>query len=368
MRPGRAGGGAGGPRDIPTTLGWRVARGVRSLFPGYFALVMATGIISVASHLLGIGWAARILLYANLFFYGVLSLLFLARLLFYFPDVIADLREPLRGPGFFTLVAGTCVLGSQLVVVAQRRVAAEVLWFLGIGLWIVVTYAFFTAIISRPEKPSLEQGISGAWLIASVATQSVAVLGTLLGAEFEVGREVALFFALAMYLLGSMLYLNIITLIFYRFTFLHLTTAKLSPSYWINMGAVAITTLAGATLIMVSGEWSFLAMLRPFLVGFTLFFWATGTWWIPLLVILGVWRHVVHRFPLTYDPHFWAGVFPLGMYTVATLRLSHATELGFLEVIPRYFIYVDYFAWLVAFAGLAHEVWRLLAGSDPASV
>lgn len=344
-----------GPR-----LAARMRDGVESLFPGYFALVMATGIISMAAHSLGMQWAALILLFANILFFLVLAVLYVARLIFFFPKVLEDLHEPLRGPGFFTVVAGVCVFGSQLLLVAEERGVAKVLWFVGIGLWVVVMYSFFTAIIGREEKPSLDQGISGGWLIATVATQSVSELGTLLGKGFSTGREVTFFFTLVMYLLGSMLYLNIITLIFYRFTFMPITTKRLSPTYWINMGAVAITTLAGSTLLLHADAWDFLQMLRPFLVGFTLFFWATGTWWIPLLVILGVWRHGVHRFPLEYDPHFWAGVFPMGMYTMATLRLSVATPLGFLEIIPRYFIYVAYFVWLVSFAGLVRELWRVL--------
>src|SRR3546814_11437354 len=94
-----------------------------------------------------------------------------------------------------------------------------------------------------------------------------------------------------MFLIGCMLYLSIITLIFYRLTFLHLTTAEFTPPYWINMGAVAITTLAGSTLILNGGDQALIRDLMPFLKGFTLFFWAAATWWIPLLVILLVWRH-----------------------------------------------------------------------------
>ena len=86
----------------------------------------------------------------------------------------------------------------------------------------------------------------------------------------------------------------------------------MTPPYWINMGAVAITTLAGSSLLLQSDRWSFLVMLRPFLAGFTLFFWATATWWIPLLVILGVWRHLVRRFPLRYDPSIGAWCFRWG--------------------------------------------------------
>lgn len=334
------------------TRNGRISTAIANLFPGYFALVMATGIVSIAASLMEMPRFAWTLVFVNIFAYAVLCSLLLIRLVKFFPRIKADITNHARGPGFFTVVAGTCVLGSQLVIVADRLDAAAILWFVGVFLWILVMYTFFTAVTILENKPALENGLNGAWLIAVVATQSISVLGTLLANYFGAYREQVLFFSLCMFLIGCMLYLLLITLIFYRFTFIDLTIETLTPPYWINMGAVAITTLAGARLILAARDWIFLSEILPFLKGFTLFFWSAGTWWIPLLLILGFWRHVYKRFPLRYDPQYWGMVFPLGMYTVCTIQLSRAIGFEPLMIIPNVFIYPAIAAWLLAAAGL----------------
>lgn len=327
------------------------------LFSGYFAMVMATGALSIGSYLLGMHMIAKTLLVINIFAYIGLWTLMIIRIIYFLPNVLNDLTSHSKGPGFFTWVAGTSVFGSQLIIVGHHHVVSEYLFALAIILWLIIMYTFFTAVTVRKNKPTIAEGINGAWLIASVATQSIAILGTLL-APYVGGeaQRILLFYTLAMYFLGCMLYLNIITLIFYRFTFVEFKFEALTPPYWINMGAVAITTLAGSTLIMHADLLPFLHQITPFLKGFTLFFWITGTWWIPLLFILAIWRHIIHHYPLTYDPQFWGMAFPLAMYTTSTYQFSEALGLHFLLIIPKIMFVISIAAWAPGFIGLIHHV------------
>ncbi len=341
-------------------LGTALRQGVKDLYPGYFSLVMATGIVSIDAYLLDAQPLAIGLFAVNVVAYATLWLLTLARLVAHAPRMRDELASRLAGPAFFTMVAGTCILGSQMVILFRGATAGLTFWLLGVLLWLGLTYGFFAAVIVDRDKSASTSELRGAWLLTVVATQSISILATLLAPTLAGKVAELLFVSLLAWLTGFALYSVLIALIAYRLLCYPLTPEGFTPDYWITMGAAAISTLAGARLLLASPHWAFLGEVLPFLKGLTVLCWIVATWWIPLLVALAIWRRVRLRLPIRYHPAYWSTVFPLGMYAAATRVLEDATNLPFLADISRGFTYVALLAWTAVALGLVRALLRRL--------
>jgi len=340
---------------------------LESLHPAYFALVMATGIVAIAAHVHGLSLLPDVLFWLNAIFLAVLMAATLARILRYPGAFLSDVRSHSRGVGFFTSVAAAGVFGSQLVLQMQAANIAVFFWLIAGVLWIVVTYGVLAVLTVERNKPSLADGLNGGWLVSVVATQSVSILTVyMLSAGAADGYQPPLMFvALVLWLGGGALYMWLMTLIFFRYTFEQMSPEDLTPPYWINMGAVAISTLAGATLLEQAALSPVVTKVTPFIEGLTLFYWAIGSWWIPMLLVLGVWRYLIRGVPFTYDPLYWGGVFPLGMYSVCTYRLAQIFDAPFLMPLSQAFMFVSVAAWAVTFAGLADSFLNTASRAHP---
>src|SRR5436189_3408694 len=110
----------------------------------------------------------------------------------------------------------------------------------------------------------------------------------------------------------------------------------------------SIATVILAALIVIGSR--NLHHLDAALVGYTF---AT------LFATFGITYRYAMRFPLRYDPLYWGAVFPIGMYTVCTIRLSQAVGAPFLMAIPSAFVYVALGAWMIVMIGLVREMFGI---------
>jgi tellurite resistance protein TehA-like permease len=329
---------------------------IENLSSSYFSLVMATGIVSIAAQLFNYTFVSIPLFYISIVSFVILVILFVTRLLFYPKNFISDFVHPSKNPGFLTFVAASSMLGIQFIDIVHNYQIAYYFLITGIISWVFLIYAFFTLITIKRNKPTLAEAISGTWLLVIVSTQSIAILAVRLLYHVPLFITSLLFFSLVMFMLGCVFYFIIITLIVYRLSFFELTTDGFAPPYWINMGAAAISALAGSTLILSIEKAHIFLPLISFIKGFTVMFWSFATWWIPLMIILGIWRHLIKHLPFKYLPQYWGMIFPLGIYTVCTAKLSQAIELPFLTGVSSVFVFFAIGAWAIVFIGLVYAI------------
>lgn len=343
-------------------LSARVAHAVEGLTPGYFALVMASGIISVGMELEGADALSELLLVVCAAAYAVLVALTVWRFAAFRTAVVEDFTDPRRGFGFFTFVAGTNVLGVRLGLEGAHEATAVLLVVSGL-VWLVLGYVVpWTAVLGRQERPVVATA-NGTWFIWVVASESVAIAAATIEPVYETGRRELAVLAVVSWSVGVFLYAAAGILVALRLMLYEFGPDELTPPYWVSMGALAITVLAGARIVEMADA-PMVAVTRDLIAGLAVVFWAFATWLIPVLVAAGWWRHVRRRVPLRYEATLWSIVFPLGMYAVAGIYLGRADRLPVVEAVGRAELWVAFGCWAAVFLAMAvHVVGTVFRGA-----
>ena len=291
---------------------------------------MAAGILSVAAAVEGWSLFSRILLaFAGLTF----AVMAMANLAAARPtNAVADDRgDSQLAIAFvlFTWTAACGVLGDRISsLLPPAEVVLAVLAAIG---WVVAVWTFARALQHFAEGwRSWEVG--GSWLLAVVAPQSLSILGSSIAGRTSGSAAVAV--AVAFWVLGIVVYAALIGLVIRRLVRREMSLDRLTPDYWITMGALAISTVAALDLLRIAGNWH--AWLLA-LAGATFI---CSALWIPLLVGVEIWQIGRRGLSFSHDILRWSTVFPLGMFSVASYELARTAGLNDLILVAQAFFWV----------------------------
>jgi len=341
---------------------------IRDFNPSYFAMVMATGIASIAFDAMPFPNIGRALFILNSVLYPLFCIMLIARALFFWPNLAADIRDLPRSWPFLTFVVGTNTVGMQLVIFLQASGLASLLWLVALVGWIVCMCLIVLNLVASPRETILK-AVNGATLLTVVSTISITLLGARLldptGGHADYGFSAIW----ALWAAGFILYLFVVSWVIHRLFFSCFKVTDWDAPYWICMGAPAIITLAGSEFVIRIPKtiWDGPQQITLWM---SFFAWVVGTLWIPYLLVMDVrkltqtsgsaplWLRIFPWSRLafggkyySYSPPSWSRVFPMGMYASCTLFLGKASGYRVLELISSYWVWFALLIWSLTLIG-----------------
>jgi len=311
---------------------------------------MATGIIAIALDMLEMPVMSDVMYVITLISWLTLLCLYTWRLI-RFPRVVwSELINPRTTFIFFSFVAATDVTGILFHLHGLSDLAF-VCWIFAFLAWLALLHCSFSILTLRHAERNVNI-VHGGWLICIVGTQSLVLLGVNIVEQFGDYAAYMMVWIYMLWGIGLILYGIFVTLFCYRIFFLDMEEEDYTPLMWVIMGAAAISANAGSSLALSDPIVPVLVALHPVVDGVALLTWTWATWWIPLLVVIGVWKHFIRHFPLRYEPMQWSIVFPLGMYAVTSFRLALAAEFEPLHWVSHIMVWVALIVWCLVMVGL----------------
>lgn len=326
----------------------------------WFTAVMATVTIASVSQWYGYEKTAPYFFITGLIIFLSVAVFMIMRAVLFYREVKNEIVDPEKTLYFFTIVSGVNFIGVCLSKIFFLHTAANIFWFVAIGLWLGISLFSFSILFlyQKSENRNIEDILHGGWFFAVIGTQSTAFLGIIV-AEHAVRHIVLIqLFSFALWSIGASLYLIFAALIIFRLIFYKFSSNTGISPYWMNVGAAALTALTGTVLHQhIQSIGGSLVDFLTFLKGISLFFWAVGLWWLPFLLILTVRRHACSDDGVVFTVGYWESAFTLGLCSVSTIQLIHLFGGRYLAVISACFCIVFIILWcLSSILTIAHLI------------
>ncbi len=320
---------------------------IRQFTPNWFAATMGTGVLALALaqlpvHIPGLHTFAEGLWLFNIGLFILFSVLYGARWILYFHEARRIFGHSTVSMFFGTIPMGLATIINGFLVFGVPRwggdmvQVAEVLWWIDVamalGCGVLIPYLMFTR-----QDHSIDQ-MTAVWLLPVVAAEVAAASGGLLAPYLSdtVAQFHVLITSYVMWAFSVPVAFSILTILILRMALHKLPHESMAASSWLALGPIGTGAL-GLLLLGADAPAIFaangLARIGEIAEGLGLIsgiiLWGVGLWWIVMAVLITV-RYF--RAGIPFNLGWWGFTFPLGVYSLATLRLGSMLHLSFFDV------------------------------------
>jgi len=346
---------------------------IRQFTPNWFAVTMGTGVLALALAqlpvaILGLHAIAEALWLFNIVLFLLFTAIYAARWVMFFDEARRIFGHSTVSMFFGTIPMGLATIINGFLVFGVPRWGdgvihlAEMLWWLDVAMslacGVLIPYMMFTR-----QEHSIDQ-MTAVWLLPVVAAEVAAASGGLLAPHLADAHSqlVVLVTSYVLWAFSLPVAFSILTILLLRMALHKLPHENMAASSWlalgpIGTGALGMLVLGGdAPLIFAAnglpgvGE---VAAGLGLVAGITL--WGFGLWWMLMAVLITV-RYLRDGIP--FNLGWWGFTFPLGVYSLATLKLASTLNLTFFSVAGCVLVALLALMWLIVGKRTVLGAWR----------
>ena len=350
------------PRDI-----------VRQFTPNWFAATMGTGILALALNQLpvpipGVKIVAEALWVFNIGLFALFTVLYAARWIFFFDGARRIFGHSVVSMFFGCIPMGLATIINGLMAFGLARwgegvvPVAEALWWIDVALAVACGIGIPFMMFTRQEH-AIDQ-MTAVWLLPVVAAEVAAVTGGLIAPHLADPNAAlsVLVVSYGLWALSVPLAMSILVILVLRMAIHKLPHAGMAASSWLSLGPIGTGALgmlvlgqAAPAIFTAAGLGQYGDAARGIgLIG-GLLLWAYGLWWAAMAVLITL-RYL--RQGLPFNLGWWGYTFPLGVFSVATLKLGTLLPIPAFNLFGMALVAALLVLWLIVGARTVRGAWR----------